>query len=136
MRKSKMIRTEERHRNHIPVAVSMVLSELEKAIKKHPAYPADIIHASAIIAEESGELTRECLRLVYESDGIPYVDLQKMALREECIQTACTAIRMLIHLEEDGDIMYAASTPELVERTTAKREPLWKRVYHAIRSAI
>jgi len=135
--KVEMMKTSERHRNQIPVAVSMILSELDRAIEKHPKYPMDLIHASAIVSEEAGELTRACLQYVYEPDGIPYENLQRMALRDECIQVGCTAIRMLIHLQEDGMLMYHKSTQEVIEEEKQKQEgSIWKRIYHAIRAAI
>lgn len=62
--------------------------ELERAETKHPRWPVDAIHASAIVAEESGELSRAALQWVYEGGDIE--EAQK-----EAVQTAVTAIRFL-----------------------------------------
>lgn len=66
--------------------------ELANASKKHPKWPIDIIHASAIVSEESGELTRAALHFSYENGTIE--DAKK-----EAVQTAVTAIRFLEGLE-------------------------------------
>lgn len=68
-----------------------VIEEVIRAERKHPNWPGDIIHASAIVNEESGELIRASLQYVYE-DG------SKEDLRKEAIQTAATCIRLLKNL--------------------------------------
>ena len=65
-----------------------IMLELRRAESKHPSWPTDAIHASAIVAEESGELSRAALQWVYEGGNID--EAQK-----EAIQTAVTAIRFL-----------------------------------------
>lgn len=65
-----------------------IVEELTKAKSKHPEWPNDPVHASAIVAEESGELTRASLHLIYE-DG----DMKDVV--KEAVQTAVTAIRFL-----------------------------------------
>ncbi len=65
--------------------------ELQKAKRKHGAWPSDIIHACAIVNEESGELIRASLQYVYEGGT-------KDELRKEAIQTAATCIRLLENL--------------------------------------
>lgn len=70
--------------------VEQILNELEKAEKKHPQWPTDVIHAAAIIAEESGELVRAALQWNYE-DG------NQDELKKEAIQTAAMCIRFLQH---------------------------------------
>lgn len=47
-------------------ALLLVVRELRKAREKFPEWPDDIIHQSAIINEEAGELTQACLEEVYE----------------------------------------------------------------------
>ncbi len=65
-----------------------IKAELERAESKHPDWPTDIIHAAAIVGEESGELTRAALQWTYE-DG--HID----ETQKEAIQVAVTAIRFL-----------------------------------------
>ena len=68
-----------------------IAEEIERAETKHPDWPADIIHAAAIVGEESGELTRAALQYIYEKGTLE-------AAKKEAIQTAVTAIRFLSHL--------------------------------------
>ena len=70
-----------------------ILGEYQKAVAKHPNWPTDIIHASAIVSEEAGELTRASLHFTYEDGKLE--DAEK-----EAIQTAVTAIRFLEGLEQ------------------------------------
>ena len=69
-----------------------IRAELERAQSKHPDWPTDIIHAAAIVGEESGELTRAALQWTYEDGDID--ETQK-----EAIQVAVTAIRFLAGLD-------------------------------------
>lgn len=71
-----------------------IMMELERAEKKHPKWPADLIHMDAIINEEKGEVTRAVLQHVYE--GGPISDV-----REELIQTAAMCVRMLKNLRAE-----------------------------------
>lgn len=73
--------------------MNAIFMEVERAQKKHPDWPTDMIHAAAIVGEESGELTRAALQWTYE--GADIIDAQK-----EAIQVAATAIRFLIGLSE------------------------------------
>ena len=41
--------------------IKLILDELERAEKKYTIWPSDPVHAGAIVAEESGELTRATL---------------------------------------------------------------------------
>lgn len=65
-----------------------ILNELDRSETKHPAWPVDMIHAAAIVAEESGELTRAALKWAYEGEDI-------LEAQKEAIQVAVTAIRFL-----------------------------------------
>ena len=68
-----------------------ILCEVERAREKHPQWPDDIIHAVAIVAEESGEAVRAALNHVYHGGSIEEV-------RTELVQTAAMCIRMLNNL--------------------------------------
>ena len=74
-------------------AMILINDELKKAVCKFPTFPTDPLHASAVVSEESGELVKASLHYVYE-DG----DLSQMEI--EAIQTAVTAIRFLMHLDD------------------------------------
>ena len=74
-------------------AVVAILKEFERAITIYPDFPVDPVHAAAIVAEESGELIKAALELVYESKG------NYDTLATEAIQTAAMALRFLVHLD-------------------------------------
>lgn len=71
--------------------MTAIIYEYNVAKEKHPAWPTDIIHASAIVAEESGELTRAALQHTYENGSL-------MDAEKEAIQTAVTCIRFIENL--------------------------------------
>jgi NTP pyrophosphatase (non-canonical NTP hydrolase) len=68
------------------------LWELINAEKKHPGWPDDVVHASAILAEESGELTQAALDYHYSNGAAE-------RLAEEAVQCGAMALRFLLHLE-------------------------------------
>jgi len=72
-------------------AIHEIIMELERAEKKHPAWPKDVVHAAAIVNEEAGELIRAALQYQYE-DG------ESKELVKEAIHTAATCIRFLKNL--------------------------------------
>jgi len=72
----------------------MIADELEKAKKKFPEWPKDIIHQAAIVGEESGELIQACLQNQYEKGP-------KTNCIGEAIQVAAMAIRFLENNLED-----------------------------------
>lgn len=67
----------------------IIANELKKAEKKHPDYPKDHVHQSAIIAEEAGETLKCSLEHKYEHG--PYY-----AMHKEAIQTGAMALRFLV----------------------------------------
>lgn len=77
--------------------IKEIRAELNRAITKFPRWPTDPLHASGIIAEESGELFKAVLQQVYE----PHKN-DAGNLRAEAIQTATMCIRFLVSLD-NGD---------------------------------
>jgi hypothetical protein len=73
-------------------AVSSIFEELRIAERNFPGFPIDPIHASAVLAEECGELQQACLQLTYEGGSIDHV-------RKEAVQTAAMAFRFLFHID-------------------------------------
>ena len=77
------------------LALAASMAAVERATTKHPCWPSDPIHATAVIAEELGELQREVLQLTYEpSKG------NEDRVREEALDLAAVAIRFLISLDQ------------------------------------
>ena len=75
----------------IQSAVADVWTEIDRARAKWPQWPDDIVHAAALVAEESGELTKAVNEYTYEGGTLD-------AIRTEAIHTAATAIRLLANL--------------------------------------
>ena len=73
--------------------ITEIYSELLRARGIHPAWPEDVIHASAIVAEEAGEAVRAALNHSYHGEDIEL-------LRTELIQCAATCIRAIGGIDE------------------------------------
>ena len=76
----------------IEIALTQILSEVERAEKLHPAWPTNPIHQAAIVIEEAGELIRACNCYSETKTG-------KKDVATEAVQTAASAIRFLKNLE-------------------------------------
>lgn len=72
-----------------------ILAELERAEKIHPAWPIDLVKASAILAEEAGETLRAANTFDETRSG-------KKEIVTEAVQTAATAIRLLKNINLKG----------------------------------
>lgn len=70
-------------------AIKAVMEEVKKARAKHPSWPDNVLEATAIISEESGEAIKEALQIT-QGEHQNYNDLRK-----EVIQTAAVCIRWL-----------------------------------------
>lgn len=68
--------------------IRLVINEIRLAERKHKYWPDDIIHAAAIVSEESGELIRAAVQCELDDGPIDEV-------RKEAIQTAATCIRLI-----------------------------------------
>ncbi len=75
-------------------AIAMIFDELRKAEAKHPGWPADPIHATAILCEEAGEATQAAIDVVYAGGNVE-------DLKTELAQSGAMAIRALIHLDTE-----------------------------------
>jgi hypothetical protein len=81
--------------------IRAVLSEIERSGKLHGNMPDDLIHAAAIISEESGELIQAALKHNYEFQGVPQKQLIENMLTE-AIQTGAMAIKFIEKLFDLG----------------------------------
>lgn len=70
-------------------SIYLIAIELKRAQFKHSEWPKDLIHQSAIVQEEAGELTRACLHEVYEKGSF-----EKCI--EEAKQTAAMGLRFML----------------------------------------
>jgi len=68
--------------------------ELNAAIKKHPAWPIDVIYAVNVVSEECGEAIKAANDLVHHGGSIDN-------LRVELRHTCAMCIRMLMNLDND-----------------------------------
>ncbi|MEX3139853.1 hypothetical protein [Serratia ureilytica] len=73
------------------VAITQIKEELSAAESKHPTWPTDAIHATAILNEEAGELTQAAIDYHYHNGSLEKV-------RREAAQVGAMAIRVLINL--------------------------------------
>ena len=70
------------------------------AVRKHPCWPSDPIHAASVVAEEAGELLKAANEFVYEK-GSP------KAMYIEACHTAAVCIRFL----DNFKAMYGIKEP-------------------------
>ena len=72
--------------------IKEIEAELEFANAKHPFWPEDSVHASAIINEEAGKLTQACID---HENGDQPLDEGLDRMRKKAVSTAAMAIRFL-----------------------------------------
>ena len=75
-------------------ALTLILSELDRAEKIHPVWPKNMIHASAILSEETGEATKAVLDH-NERKG------SKQQIITELVHTAAMALRFLKNINDE-----------------------------------
>lgn len=81
-------------------AVTMLLTELDKAERKFPTWPDDLVHRAAIVSEEAGELVRASLQNQYEGDRL-------QELKKEATQTGAMSLMFLIKLPKRAFVILA-----------------------------
>lgn len=74
------------------MAVEIILASLLEAEEKHPRWPRDVVHASAILNEEAGELTQAALDFFYKRSP------DKERMKKEAAQVGAMAVRFLVEL--------------------------------------
>ena len=72
--------------------IEWVFEELRQAEKKFPSFPDDVVHASAIVSEEAGELTKACLDYFYGREPT------KSKMIDEAIQVTAMGLRFLFNI--------------------------------------
>ncbi|HFZ5261125.1 TPA: hypothetical protein ACIK6T_002806 [Yersinia enterocolitica] len=70
-----------------------IIDEAVRASEIHPKWPTDALHAVSILTEESGELMKATIEYHYNNGD-------KEAIRQEAIQTAAMALRVLLNIDE------------------------------------
>ena len=78
--------------------IALIMAEIERAERLHPAWPGDVVKAAAIVAEEAGETLQAANDYDESRSG-------KSQIATEAVHTAATAIRLLknINLEGNGN---------------------------------
>jgi len=76
-------------------ALTEILVELERAEKKHPVWPTDMVHQASVMNGEAGECLKAANHL-REGRNTEGKDSLYMVLCE-AIQTGAMAMRLLIH---------------------------------------
>lgn len=78
--------------SRIEIAFELISSALLNAEAKFPGWPDDVVHACAILIEETGELTQAALDFYYRR----YREHDRMM--KEAAQVGAMALRFLIDL--------------------------------------
>ena len=73
--------------------IGLIMTEVDRAEKLHPVWPADLVKAAAIPAEEADEL----LKAANDHDERK---TSHQSIITEAVHTAASAIRFLKNLEE------------------------------------
>ena len=71
-----------------------VRDELRRAEKKFPGWHDDVIHAAAVIGEETGELIRATLKQQYEQGSCE-------AVEQEAVQVVAMGFRFLLGISRE-----------------------------------
>ena len=80
---------------NLPLALTQLVNEFNRAGSLHPIWPTDIIHQAAMVAEEAGEVVRAANNHKWHGKPIEEV-------RTELAHTGAMCIRMLMHLQKEA----------------------------------
>ncbi len=69
--------------------VKLVIHQLSRAVKKHPAFPTDIVHIAAVVTEEAGEVAKAANHCYESNESIFNVE-------GELQHTAATCLRAML----------------------------------------
>ena len=83
--------------------IETILEEVHRAERLYPNWPTDMIHATAILSEETGEA-------VQASNNFWHHGGARSEVVKEVVQSAATAVRWLLH-----DHKYEMPIPETEE---------------------
>lgn len=72
-----------------------ILTELARAERLHPVWPADPVHQVAIMAEEAGEALRSANSYLHQGKSM----IDAVQMRRELVQTGAMCLRCLMHLD-------------------------------------
>lgn len=75
--------------------VELIFKEIWKAEKKHPGFPNDIIHMTAILSEETGEAQQAAIDAYYSDDRAE----AEIRLVKELSQVGAVVFRILMHFD-------------------------------------
>jgi len=79
-------------------ALAAILREYRSAKRKHPNWPDDLVYASAIVNEEAGELTKECLQFHCEGGDLSMAGERFDRICAESTQVGAMGLRFLVNL--------------------------------------
>lgn len=86
-----------RMRNSAERIYEEISLELENALRLHPMWPDDPLHALAVVQEEVGEVAKATLTLTYE----PGKETRER-LRTEALQACATLFRFIHSLDREA----------------------------------
>ena len=78
--------------------IDLIIEEYNRAKAMYPAWPADKIHAAAVVVEECGELMQAAIDHEYPTCNHRGDTVERM--KREAIQTAAMCLRFLEGLEK------------------------------------
>ena len=73
--------------------LQMIIDGLERARGKFPKYPIDVIHAAAIVGEETGELLQAAIQRTYEGGT-------REKLIREAVHSGAMALEFLLMIDD------------------------------------
>lgn len=71
--------------------INEALNELQRARKRYPDWPIDVVHATVVMCEEAGECLKSANEVRWSHKSATLADL-----REEVIQTIAMCLRLIV----------------------------------------